>query len=218
MSMAGAMKANYFSPLDYIDLNAGKGVITSRSGTRMVAFPHQFTLGLLESLEDECGQAWPVVMYKCGEWWGRRQMQRYEKELGEYYQSSLEELPTAQVHASLIEAWATQGWGRLSLNLNDIKQGLIYAKVSNTPFAEVFKKSGRDAKGMPVDHLIAGALAGMFAHASNAEIAAHEISCEGRGDDHCFFVVGLAERVKEVPNWLRKGMSVDEILTELKAA
>ncbi len=216
MSLATAMKANYFSHLDYVDLDAGKGVITSRSGTRLVAFPFEFTLGLLESLEDECGQAWPVVLYKCGEWWGRRQMQRYEKELSAYYGSALEELPTAHVHASLVEAWGTQGWGKLSFELNNIKQGLIYAQVSDTPFAEVFAKSGRDAKGMPIDHLAAGALAGMFSHASNSAIAAHEISCVARGDANCTFVLGLSERLNEVPNWVKKGTSKDDIQAQLK--
>ena len=208
--------ANYFSASDYVKWDMGRGVLRSRSGARLIAFPHEFTTGLLAGLEDECGEAWHVVMYRCGEWWGKREMERLEKDLGAFYQEELRSLPSAHAHASLAEAWALHGWGRLSFDMADIERGLMHARVENSQIAAAFLATGKDAKGRCVCSLLSGVLAGMFAHMSKAEIAAHELTCVGRGEEVCRFVLGLKTRLTNVPEHLRKKASAAEIIDKLR--
>lgn len=209
------LKGNYFALGDYFNLNPGKGEISTRDGVRLIAFPHEFTVGLLEGLEDEVGQAWPVVMYRCGQWWGRRQMRRLNSELSQYYNQPLDELPTSQVHGLLRQAWAVQGWGRLDINLEHINHGLMHVRVFDAPIASVFKKTGRDTHGQPVDSLIAGALTGMFSQATDASVSAWEIECSANGAEACRFIVGLEGKLAEVPGMVRKGVSADDIVAAL---
>jgi len=208
--------ANYFSAGDYISWDMGKGVLRARGGARLIAFPHEFTTGLLSGLEDECGEAWPIVLYRCGEWWGKRQMERIEKDLGGFYEQDMREMSTAQAHASLSEAWALHGWGRVSFDVGDIETGLLHARVEGSQIASAFLASGKDAKGRPVCNLLAGVLAGMFAHMTKVDIAAHELSCVARKDDVCRFVVAQKPKLANVPELVRKKAGIDEIMKSIK--
>jgi uncharacterized protein len=209
---------NFYSYKKYLSWDMKKGVLENPSNTRMIAFPNCFMVGLLEGLEDECGQAWSVVMYRCGEWWGKRQMQRMERNLGEHFGKSLQELPTAQVHATFMEGWATEGWGRLKLDLDNLQHGFIYASVSNSPITEAFLNSELDARKRPVDFLTTGALVGMFSQASDTELIGCQIACITQGAERNEFLVGQKEVLEDVQNMVKKGMSAAEILSTLTQA
>lgn len=209
---------NYYAKDDYLDWNMKTGVLRSRGGARIMAFPECFMIGLFDGLEDECGQAWTVVLYRCGEWWGKRQMERMEKNLGAHFGAELTTLSTAQVHASIQEAWATEGWGRMKLNLEHLEKGFLHVTVTQSPISEAFVKAGRDAKNRPVDSLTGGAIAGMFSHAAKADLAAHQIACVVAGAPVNEYLLGQREKLKEVPALQRKGMSVAEIIENLTAA
>jgi predicted hydrocarbon binding protein len=208
--------SSYYAPRDYLQWDLQRGVLRSRGGARVIAFPQEFSQGLLEGLLDECGEAWPVVLYRCGEWWGRRQMERMSKDLEEHLGGALSGFPTGLAQTILSDAWACHGWGRLELELKDIERGLLHATVEGAPFAALFVSQQRDAKGRPVDALLAGSLAGMFSQASGADMAAHEIACVARGEPSCRFVIGLQDRLKGVPDLLRRKIAPDEILAQLR--
>jgi len=218
MAMTDIGGANYFALRDYISWDLNKGVMRSRGGARLVAFPQEFTLGLLEGLMDECGEAWPIVLYRCGEWWGRRNMERMAKELTTFYNSPMKEMSTAVAHGAFSESWALHGWGRLTFDLADIDSGFLHATVREAPVAAVFAAGQRDAKGRTVDSLLSGVLAGTFSFVAEAEIIAHEIACTARGDSACQFVVGAKAPLADVPEWVRKKMSAEEIGQRLRSA
>lgn len=212
------ISGNFYSYKKYLSWDMKKGTLENPANTRMIAFPNCFMVGLLEGLEDECGQAWSVVMYRCGEWWGKRQMQRIERILGEHFGKPLHELPTAQVHASVMEGWATEGWGRLKLDLENLQHGFIFASVSSSPITEAFLSSELDSRKRPVDFLTAGALAGMFSQASDSELVGYQIACVTQGAEANEFLVGQKEVLEDVQNMVKKGMSAAEILASLTQA
>jgi len=207
---------NFFAATDYIKWDMGRGVLRARGGARLMAFPQEFTVGLLAGLEDECGEAWPIVMYRCGEWWGKRHMERMEKDLGAHYREELRDLPTAHAHSSLTEAWALHGWGRISFDMADIEHGVMHVHVDGSQIAAAFMASGKDPKGKPVCSLLSGIMAGLFSHMTKAEIVAHEVSCVARKEDACRFVMGQKEKVAGVPDMIRKRATVEEIGQKLK--
>lgn len=212
------LNGNFYSYKKYLSWDMKKGVLENPAKTRMIAFPSCFMVGLLEGLEDECGQAWSIVMYRCGEWWGKRQMQRMEKILGEHFGKPLHELPTAQVHATVLEGWATEGWGRLKLDLENLQHGFVFASVSSSPITEAFLNSELDARKRPVDFLTAGALAGMFSQASDSELIGYQIACVTQGAETNEFLIGQKEVLEDVQNMVKKGMSAAEILASLTQA
>jgi predicted hydrocarbon binding protein len=216
--LGGSMKGNYFASRDYVVWDVRRGVLRSRGGARLIAFPEQWSTGLLAGLEDECGEAWPVVVHRCGEWWGRRHMERLSKELGAFYGVALEDTATVQVHACIVQSFATHGWGRLVLDVSDLEHGLLWADVSEAPMSAAMLAAKRDAKGRTLDGLLAGILGGMFAEATKADVTAHEVSCVGRGDARCRFVIGDRSRIAEAPAMARKRLPVEEIAQALCAA
>jgi hypothetical protein len=208
---------NFFASANYLSWDMKAGVLHTPDKVRVMGFPICMLVGILEGLEEECGQAWSVVLHSCGKWWGKRQMTRLQKALQEHFGKPLAELPTAQVHASLSEAFATEGWGRVDLNIKYADKGILRVGVKNSPFIQAFADSKLNVKNALVDHLLAGALAGMFSQATNAEMDAVEIACVNRGDEKCEFVVGLKSKLEEVPALLKQGLWADEICAKLAA-
>jgi uncharacterized protein len=208
---------NFFAYRDYLSWDMKAGVLHTRDKVRVMGFPVCMLVGILEGLEEECGQAWSVVLYSCGKWWGKRQMQRFQKALHKHFGQSLEELPTAQVHAALAEAFATEGWGRVSLDIKYADKGVLRVGVKGSPFVEAFQSSKLETKNTAVDYLFAGALAGMFSYMTNADIAVTEVACTNQGAEKCEFVVGLSDKLNPVAGWLKQGMPADEIFETLAA-
>jgi len=216
--MFGLLRSNYFAPRDYVSYDMKTGVLRARDGARLVAFPEQWSTGLLAGLEDECGDAWPVVMHRCGEWWGKRHMERLERELTAYYGSKLTDMPAVQVHATLAASFAAHGWGALSMDVTRIERGVLVARVENAAMAAALLSAKKDAKGRTVDGLLAGILSGMLSQASGGDVGCQEIACAARGDEQCVFVCTEKARLQEVPAWVRKQMPAAEILDRLDAA
>lgn len=210
------MFSNLYTPRDYLSWDMRKGVLRSPGGARVMAFPQELSQGLLEGLVDECGDAWPVVLQRCGDWWGRRQMERLEKEMDAHLDAPLREQPTGFVHTVLSDAWAMFGWGRMTLDSSDAEVGLLHVAISEAPFAELFLSQKRDARDRPVDALVTGALAGMLSHASGVEMAACELACAACGQPSCRFVIALPKRLERVPDMVRKKLPADEIIAQLR--
>ena len=95
-------------------------------------------------------------------------------------------------------------------------RGLI--TVKDFTKRDQFPNASKDAKGRPVDALLAGVLAGMFSEAAGGEVVCYETACVARKEPTCRFVLGHKPRLQEVREWVRQRVSADEIVTRLKAA
>lgn len=202
----------------WLKRDVAAGVMLDPSGAPVLAFPESIMLGLIEGLEAEGKQPqqWMPVLYRCGELWGRQQMTRLETDLSRFFQAPPGGISVAQVHAALMEAWAVMGWGRIKLNPNSLAHGFLHVVIKGALLPCVLGKMNRAWESGVIDPLTAGTLAGMFAAATNADITAHQIACELRGDPAGEFVVGLHARIGSVPSLVNQGRAAAEILRILQ--
>ena len=213
---AGAL-VNYFSARDYYKWDMKHGVIRERGGARVMAFPQEFSIGLVKGLIEECGEAWPIVLRSCGTFWGKRQMERLEHELGAFHGARLKGVPTAVVHSAIAECLAVHGWGRATFDLSEFQRKVLLVRVGESPMVKAVLEAKIDTGHNPVDSLLAGAFAAMFSHATSETIEAKEISCVARGEAVCEFVVGTPARLSALTALVRQRAGRTAILDAIAA-
>ncbi|HWQ32191.1 MAG TPA: hypothetical protein VNQ79_04845 [Blastocatellia bacterium] len=206
---------DYFTADGWLRRHAQRGLLTERGGTRMLVVTQGLMLGVLEGLNEEYGQQAAEVIRRCGDYQGRRLMARLTAQLAEFSGTPLSELAAGEVLTTLEEAWAALGWGCISFASEPLARGFIRVRVSGAPLpaAAAEHRSQNEA----TDSLSAGILAGMFSHAAEADLAAHQIAGDSSGES-CEFIIGLKNRLAAVPGLVRSGMKSDEIISRLANA
>ena len=203
---------NHYQEDEYFRSNIRAGVIRNPIGTRIVALPEEFLLGLHRGLVDETGEAAPVVLHAAGRWWGKQLARRHDVELRQLYGQDAGELSTTFYLQVLRRIWAMHGWGRLDLDFALESKGIIRVTLANSLFATVAGVSDK-----PVDHLLAGVLGSLVGHLAGRDLEAVEIACTSRGDQQCVFLVGIKARVLVLTGWVRQGRTPAQILEAIQA-
>jgi predicted hydrocarbon binding protein len=210
-----------FSPAYYIRPDIHTGMLESRGGYRLAAFPMPLLEALYSGLRYETGQAARVILYNCGRDWGEEFFHRFEDELSSYHNQPLRELPMGILLDALSDLWATHGWGCLELDFSAGDQGLVQATVRNSGFALAARASFSPEESStprdPAGHLEAGVLASLFSALSGRDLLCVQTTCEPLGADLNRFLIGTAQRLHNCEEWVRKGLSHDEILDRLTA-
>lgn len=208
---------DYFTADGWLRRQAQRGLLTERGGARLLVVSQGLMLGVLEGLNEECGQEAAEVIRRCGDYQGRRLMARLTAQLAEFSGTPLSELAAGEVLTTLEEAWAAMGWGCVSFASEPLAQGLIRVRVSGAPLPAVSAAAEHRMQDETTDILTAGILAGMFSHAADADLAAHQIA-GGSSVESCEFIIGLRNRLADVPGLVRSGMKSDEIISRLANA
>ncbi|MEG3438158.1 V4R domain-containing protein [Pannus brasiliensis CCIBt3594] len=194
------IKGNYFSPDAYVRSDVEFGLLENRGGSRLLALPETLLQGLFIGLEEELGPSAGIVLFGCGQWWGKNLYRRFAEELENYYGQPLARMEMIEFLQSLKECWKTHGWGTLDIDLKYYQQGFLLLKNVNSPFIEAAPK-GKQMMG----HLEAGIFSGFFSRLTGMTLHCVQTSCESLGADANYFVVGLADRLKPVNAWLEEG-------------
>ncbi|MFN4258787.1 MAG: V4R domain-containing protein [Gemmataceae bacterium] len=206
----GLPRGNYFAPPHYLRTAIPQGVTRNRSGTRLCALTQDFLLGFLRALQDECGSATPTVLRTCGRKWGQLLARRIEKELSAFHEQPLGEMTMAHFQACLEEMFRQHGWGLLRLDYSQTHQGLLLVELRNAIMADLVKKADK-----PADTMMAGILAGFFAHITDQDLDCVQTSCPAAGGDVSRFVIGLRSRIEQAAQWLENGKTHADIVAEL---
>lgn len=205
---------DYFTADGWLRRSAQTGVLTERGGARMLVITQCLMTGVLEGLAEECGQQLAEVIRRCGDYQGRRLMARLTAQLAEFGGTPLGELAAGEVLTTLMEAWAASGWGCISFEPEPLAQGIIRVSVSGAPLPAVSAAMDHPGQDKATDFLTAGILSGLFSHAADADLAAHQIAGDS-SPEACEFIIGLSNRLAAVPGLVRDGLKFDEIISRL---
>jgi predicted hydrocarbon binding protein len=205
------VRGNYFAGEDYLSYDVGKGTIRNRSGVRMCALTSDFLLGLQNGIRNECGEAADEILKQTGRRWGQSFAKRLDKELGEWYQCEIQDLPMAQFGACLVEAFLHHGWGRLALDFTQYESGLVIAAVENAPYAGLMQGKSNG----PADLMLGGVLAGMFSHWSGNQLDVVQSECPTMGGKLSRFIIADSEKIKAVQHFVREPKAHERILATL---
>lgn len=190
---------NYYVEQLYMSANVETGVLTNRSGRRMLALTNDFLLGLHRALEAECGPRVGEVLYRCGKKWGRNFGQGLAAAWSEFYGCAFSEFPIAFFQTLLIQEFACNGWGILWLDYRHYAKGVIELGLKGAIMSAITEKE----VDYPVDILTAGILSGMFCNFMQSDIDCMQTQA-GRDSTECLFLLSAAPRIEmlrfESPN------------------
>jgi predicted hydrocarbon binding protein len=203
----------YFSRGDYFQADVEKGTIRTPTGTRICALTDDFLLGFKSAVQFECGKATDRVFKSCGKRWGRTFVERFDRELTDHYGVPLPDVSTGLVERCLSEAFRHYGWGDVSLDLTEYDAGLVTVEMSDPVLPALAGPSPK-----PADPLFAGFFAAVFSYFAKIDLDCHQTDCPSCGADRSRFVVGLADRIKDVPRWVGEKLAHAVILRRLKTA
>ncbi|PKL77220.1 MAG: hypothetical protein CVV27_06270 [Candidatus Melainabacteria bacterium HGW-Melainabacteria-1] len=216
------LKGNYFGP-EYLNFDVKGGMLNNTGGTRLIALSEDFLLGFRKALLEETGQAHHVVFETCGRTWGENLARRLEREISAYYEQPFRELPMSMFTLMLQECWIRHGWGELSVGWEAGHQdGLFAIKIENPAFSAIFSSSpDPDAPaGTPFDDdVFTGLLASLFTRFAARELQCIQIGHQRKTEQDpltSYFVVGVPERLKPTAEWVRSGLSHEEIMSRLQ--
>jgi len=200
----------YYSRSDYFTADLEKGTIRTPVGTRICSLTDDFLRGFRSAVQFECGKATDRVFKSGGKRWGATFVDRFDRELTEHFGVPLQDMSAGIVERCLDEAFRFHGWGKLTIDLKDYDSGFITVETRDSPMPAV---SGSSDK--PSDPLFAGFFAAVFGHYAKTELECIQTECPSRGNEASKFVVGLADRLANVPAWVKDKIPHATILRRL---
>ena len=87
------------------------------------------------------------------------------------------------VLATLADQFASQGWGRLSLEDMNMEQGLAQVVLKNTPF-----KACTGPDEFPVCYFLRGTIAGILSAIFGEDMTVKEVDCSEKDNGICRFI------------------------------
>jgi predicted hydrocarbon binding protein len=206
------MKASYFSD-SYLQLDVNTGVINNTNGTRLLGLSEDFLRGFRRALIDETGEANRLVFHTCGKTWGANLALRLEKELASHYEIPLNQLPMYEFGLLLSEFWMRHGWGELQVNWQEAHTtGVFDITLVSPAFSSAFGETEVFS-----DDVFTGILEAVFSHFSGQDLACYQTAFETEPVLCSRFVLGLRNRLKQVPDWVQSQKLHTEIVQQLKA-
>ncbi len=215
------LRNNYFGE-SYLSLDVRDGILHNPAGTRLITLSEDFLLGFRKALIEETGQAHHIVFETCGQTWGENMVRRLEKEISEYYDCPFKELPMSMFTLLLKDCWTRHGWGELEIDWEEgFKQGLFAVKIINPAFSAIFSKAEEDEEysGKNLnDDVFTGLLSAFFSRFADQKLVCYQIG-HAREDQLpvSWFITGVAERLKKVPDLVRSGKSPELIYQQVGA-
>lgn len=205
-----SLPGNYFSPDAYVQGDFESGLIENRQGRRLLALPNTLLKGLYSGLTSEVGSAAGIVLYNCGNKWGKNFYRRFSEEVSQYYQKSVVEMEMIELVQCLKQCWKTHGWGTIAPNFDYYQQGFLVVETKQSAFAHLAESPTK-----PSCFIEAGLLSAFFTELSETKLHCIQTSCESLGAKSNLFILGLAKRLEPVEAMVEKGQSHAAIISSL---
>jgi hypothetical protein len=187
-------------------ITAHDGRLSSTNDVPLVAWPRTMLRALHEVLKDECGPAASSILREGGRAWGRSLAERITQG------ATLDELPTADIQASLSSLFAQAGWGRVEIDFGRFSEGLIEITATNGP-SSAWGESATPA----ADQLLGGVLAGLFSELCAADLDCLQTDYEIVGSAPARFIIGLPARLTQVAELARQGQPHARVVAALES-
>jgi hypothetical protein len=206
-------KHHHYSLEDFFCFQGETGTITDWNESRNILASEDFIIGLIEGLEEEVGNASPVVMYNIGVEWGKRDANFFknwfEKEYE--YEQGIHQFRLLYV----LEAWwwpfTAQGWGNWDVDMSDQKNGFMFVNIFDSAVARTLGDVGK-----PVCHIYAGMFAGFFSGLVQKQLSCIEIQCYSMGETYCKFLLGKQDRINAATFWHNEGATARDVEKRLR--
>ncbi|MCC6511504.1 MAG: hypothetical protein IT423_20560 [Pirellulaceae bacterium] len=212
MSISGELEyKSYYVERIYLSANVETGVLTNRSGRRMLALTNDFLLGLHRALEAECGDRVDQVLHHCGRKWGKNFGNGLSSAWAEFYETPFPEFPLAFFQSLLIQEFAHNGWGVLALDYSHFAKGVIDVTLQGAIMSEIATTDVSYA----ADALTAGILSGLFSHFVEKELECLQTQVGRQHAGESRFLISEPLRIQELRSWGTAGKTHQQSLEYL---
>ena len=202
---------NYYVEGLYMSANVETGVLVNRSGRRMIALTNDFLLGLHRALEKECGDRVSHVLHHCGRKWGKNFGIGLDGAWSEFYGCPLKDFPLSFFQSLLVQEFAHNGWGQLTIDYSHFAKGVIVLTLVGAIMADI----SDGEKSYPADVLTAGIFAGLFSHFTSREVDCLQSQCARTGHGDSRFLLSDPGRVAAMRAWATTQKTHQQLLDHL---
>ncbi len=188
------------------DLRAG--TVRTRTDDRDVYLSTDMVRGIHGALSFEAGEAWGLVLHRCGVTWGTRVANRLWSQLPLQAGVSPDQL-SVDDFVTWLEAWFSyHGWGRLSIDLVHAQaHGVVLLRLRNSLFREALEEPPPRA-----DFLVAGVISALMSRIAGQQLGCLEF---GLQDDAVLFAVTAPERLEALEEAAEDGAEPQVLLDRL---
>lgn len=201
---------NYFTHPSFLSFDQKQGVLRSRGGTRLCVVSEDFLRGFVNAVEHETGQATPIILRRCGKFFGERLARRFETELTEFSGVSMRDRAMYEFSALIQDMWLGCGMGEISVNWEMGQHGFLPVTLTGDPMVEL------NAGSHKMDDLFAGILEGFMGHFAGGELACVQTGDERLGSpEGTTFVVAKPDLVSRVEPLVQQNTPHSDIVRQL---
>lgn len=193
------------------DLEGGK--VTSATD-RVIYLSSDLIIGIYEALKYEAGEAWGLIFTNCGYLWGKREINRFKKELQIRIKEDIEQLSVTDFSTLIENYFSKQGWGKVKIHLDDADQyGIIRVNIQNSLFdANLGHVTGS------VNYMIAGLLRAFFEYISQATLGCVETTWQRDGNkSNCDLLISGSVRIATLQEQINNtSLDIEKALGKLR--
>lgn len=202
----GAMQS-----IDLLSFDLYEGTIVDPADTRVIFLATDILRGIHAALAYEAGDAWKIVLYRCGFLWGQKTLQQFVRQSQGAFGTKFELISVDAFMGNFVAFIGANGWGVMSFDLTQlVTHGFMRFELKKSLFSEALEHL-RDR----VDYLVAGMLAGIFSDLSRQDLSCIEITSALTGADASVFVVSASARIEALRNLVESGATERELLEVL---
>ena len=197
--------------VDMLSFDLYEGTIIDPSDTRIIFLATDILRGIHAALAYEAGDAWRIVMYRCGFLWGQKTLQQFVRQSQGAFGAKFELISVDVFMGNFVAFIGANGWGVMSFDLSRLTtNGVLRFELKKSIFSEALEHL-RDR----VDFLVAGMLAGIFSDLSRQDLSCIEITSALTGADASVFFVTASARVELLRSGVESGATEAELLEVL---
>jgi len=206
LTRLGAMQS-----IDLLSFDLYEGTIIDPADTRVIFLATDILRGIHAALSYEAGDAWRIVLYRCGFLWGKKTLQQFVRQSQGAFGAKFELISVDAFMGNFVASIGANGWGVLSFDLSQlVTNGVMRFELKKSLFSEALEHL-RDR----VDYLVAGMLAGIFSDLSRQDLACIEITSALTGADASVFLVSAKVRIESLLSGVESGATESELLEVL---
>lgn len=182
-----------------------QGTARTPRGTREIYLSTDVLRGVHQALSFEAGEAWGLVMHRCGQMWGERVTRRLWDEAVQHAGTAPDDLGVEPFLAWMRDWFRRSGWGDTVFDLRDAEaHGVVWVTLHFSLFREALDPCPDRA-----DFLVSGLLGAFFGKVASQQLDAVELP-PGADPTVVLFAVSGVERIEAVREAIDEGADAEK--------
>jgi predicted hydrocarbon binding protein len=194
--------------IDGLSFDLYEGTIVDPGDERAIFLSTDILRGIHAALSYEAGEAWKLVLERCGLLWGQRVYRSFGR-LGRIaFKKGPNQISVSEFLELLGAYLKHNGWGVMRIDTSHLtSHGVLLIELANSIFSDAL--GGLRER---VDYMLAGMFAALFSELSRSELACVEIGSPLTGDAVTTFLLSAKTRMEDIRRRADAGEPRDELV------